>query len=69
MRKDNLFSIAQSRGLRTRLYAAYHPHCKIFREFLDEWVRRFPSADVHRFEDSGHYVLEDAAEVIIPRNL
>jgi haloalkane dehalogenase len=34
--------------------------------FLDEWVRRFPSADVHRFEDSGHYVLEDAADEIIP---
>lgn len=28
--------------------------------FLDEWVRRFPQAEVHRFEDAGHYVLEDA---------
>jgi haloalkane dehalogenase len=36
------------------------------RQFLDEWVRRFPTADVHRFEDSGHYVLEDAGEEIIP---
>ncbi len=36
------------------------------REFLDEWVRRFPGADVHAFEDCGHYVLEDAAEEIIP---
>ncbi len=35
-------------------------------EFLDEWVRRFPSAQVHRFEDSGHYILEDAGEKIIP---
>jgi len=36
------------------------------RQFLDEWVRRFPEADVHRFEDCGHYVLEDAGEEIIP---
>ena len=36
------------------------------RQFLDEWVRRFPTAVVHRFEDSGHYVLEDAGEEIIP---
>ena len=34
--------------------------------FLDEWVRRFPSAEVHRFEDCGHYILEDAGEDIIP---
>ena len=34
--------------------------------FLDEWVRRFPSAEVHRFEDCGHYILEDAADEIIP---
>ncbi len=33
--------------------------------FLDEWVRRFPSADVRRFEDCGHYILEDAGEEII----
>lgn len=39
----------------------------VFRcEFLDEWIRRFPSADVRRFEDCGHYVLEDAGEEIIP---
>jgi pimeloyl-ACP methyl ester carboxylesterase len=35
-------------------------------QFLDEWVRRFPSAEVQRFEDCGHYILEDAAEEIIP---
>lgn len=33
--------------------------------FLDEWVRRFPDADVHRFEDCGHYVLEDATDEIV----
>ena len=35
-------------------------------QFLDEWVRRFPKAEVHRFEDCGHYILEDAGEEIIP---
>ena len=35
-------------------------------QFLDEWVRRFPSAEVQRFEDCGHYVLEDAGEEIVP---
>jgi haloalkane dehalogenase len=34
--------------------------------FLAEWERRFPRAEVHRFADAGHYVLEDAAEDIIP---
>ena len=35
-------------------------------QFLDEWVDRFPGAKVHRFEDCGHYILEDAADEIIP---
>jgi pimeloyl-ACP methyl ester carboxylesterase len=35
--------------------------------FLDEWTRRFPDAEVHRFEDCGHYILEDAGDEIIPR--
>jgi haloalkane dehalogenase len=34
--------------------------------FLEEWVRRFPAAEVHRFAEAGHYVLEDEAERIIP---
>jgi len=34
--------------------------------FLREWTRRFPDADVHRFADAGHYVLEDAGAHIIP---
>ncbi len=32
--------------------------------FLVEWERRFPNAGVHRFDDCGHYVLEDAQEEI-----
>jgi cis-3-alkyl-4-acyloxetan-2-one decarboxylase len=35
-------------------------------EFLDEWQRRLPNAEVHRFDDCGHYILEDAAEQVIP---
>ncbi len=35
--------------------------------FLAEWERRFPQAEVLRFEDAGHYILEDAGDEIIPR--
>jgi cis-3-alkyl-4-acyloxetan-2-one decarboxylase len=35
-------------------------------DFLDEWQKRFPFAEVHCFEDAGHYILEDAAEDVIP---
>ncbi len=36
------------------------------RHFLDEWTRRFPEAEVHRFADAGHYILEDAGDEVIP---
>lgn len=36
------------------------------RHFLAGWEARFPNADVHRFEDCGHYILEDAREEVIP---
>lgn len=36
------------------------------RPFLDEWIRRFPRAEVHRYPSAGHYVLEDEAETLIP---
>jgi haloalkane dehalogenase len=32
--------------------------------FLKKWIDYFPQAQVHRFEDCGHYVLEDAGEEI-----
>jgi acyl-CoA synthetase (AMP-forming)/AMP-acid ligase II/pimeloyl-ACP methyl ester carboxylesterase len=35
-------------------------------KILNEWIRHFPNAQVHRMDDAGHYVLEDAAEEIIP---
>jgi len=34
--------------------------------FLAEWERRLPAAEVHRFADCGHYVMEDAADEIVP---
>ena len=34
--------------------------------FLAEWQRRFPGAEVHRYPDAGHYILEDAQEEIVP---
>lgn len=35
--------------------------------FLDEFLERFPKAEVLRLPDAGHYVFEDAPERIIPR--
>ena len=34
-------------------------------DYLAEWRRRFPQAEVHRFASAGHYVLEDAAAEIL----
>lgn len=35
-------------------------------DFLAEFERYFPQAEVHRFEQAGHYVLEDAGEQVLP---
>jgi cis-3-alkyl-4-acyloxetan-2-one decarboxylase len=34
--------------------------------FLNGWTTRFPAAELHRYADAGHYILEDAAEEIVP---
>lgn len=34
--------------------------------FLDRFIEFFPKAEVHRLTDSGHYVMEDAPEEVIP---
>lgn len=34
--------------------------------FLNEWRRRVPQAELHTFDDAGHYLLEDAHEEVIP---
>ena len=36
------------------------------RHFLDDWTRRFPAAEVHRFPEAGHYILEDEADRVVP---
>jgi len=33
--------------------------------FLEHWIRYFPDAEISRFKDAGHYVLEDAGDEII----
>ena len=33
-------------------------------DYLDEWRRRFPNAEVHTFSNAGHYVLEDVPDEI-----
>ncbi len=35
--------------------------------FLAEFIRRFPQAEVHRYADAAHYVLEDAHEDLAPK--
>jgi hypothetical protein len=35
-------------------------------ECLDRFVTHWPQAEVHRLEDCGHYVVEDAHERIVP---
>jgi haloalkane dehalogenase len=36
------------------------------RHFLDGFRRALPGAQVHAFDDAGHYVLEDRHEVLVP---
>jgi haloalkane dehalogenase len=35
-------------------------------EYLDEWKRRFPNAEVYCYPEAGHYVLEDVPDKIVP---
>lgn len=34
--------------------------------FLDEWRQRFPGAEVHSWQEGGHYILEDVKVEAIP---
>jgi pimeloyl-ACP methyl ester carboxylesterase len=34
--------------------------------YLEEWQRQFPGAEVHRFSDAGHYLLEDVPDKVVP---
>jgi pimeloyl-ACP methyl ester carboxylesterase len=33
--------------------------------FLNGWIKRFPKAKVHRFPDSGHFLLEDSSDEVV----
>ncbi len=34
--------------------------------FLRDWLSLFPNAELHRFPDCGHYILEDASDELVP---
>ncbi len=34
--------------------------------FLALWEDKFPEAEIHRYEDCGHYILEDAGDEVVP---
>ncbi|MGE3181696.1 MAG: alpha/beta fold hydrolase [Phycisphaerae bacterium] len=59
---DNLHKLAQK-----PMMIAWGRHDFVFDDhFLHEWQRRFPNVPTHIFEYAGHYVLEDAADELIP---
>jgi haloalkane dehalogenase len=33
--------------------------------FLNQWIDYFPDAEIHRFPDCGHYILEDGGPLLI----
>src|SRR5690606_21065220 len=70
---DRAWPLADASGQRLREYAVRPAFIgwgmKDF-VFVRDFVARFrsdwPQADVHAFEDAGHYVLEDPHEVLVP---
>ncbi len=34
--------------------------------YYDEWKRHLPDAEMHRFDDAGHFVVADAHEKVLP---
>ena len=72
-RKDPSYQLAKSvednlaKFSDTPILVCWGEHDFVFNhQFLKEWQNRFPKADVHRFSDAGHYVLEDVPEKIVP---
>ncbi|MGA1875867.1 MAG: alpha/beta fold hydrolase [bacterium] len=57
--------LPEFRGLPTLILWGGKDFC-FNRSFLETWKHYFPSAQVHLFEDAGHYVVEDAHERILP---
>jgi len=60
--EDNAYKLAEIPklicwGLRDFVFS-YH--------FLEKWIDAYPDAEVQRFEDCGHYILEDATDEVVP---
>lgn len=59
---DNLTMFSE-----TPILVCWGEHDFVFNhQFLKEWQNRFPNAQVYRFADAGHYVLEDVPQKIVP---
>ncbi len=57
---DNLHRLAD-----IPLLICWGKHDFVFTEnYLAEWQKRFPMAEIHLFDNAGHYVLEDEPEKI-----
>jgi len=71
--KDPSYMVVQQTGEQLHLLSklpmliCWGEHDFVFDfDYLAEWQRRFPDAEIHRFPDAGHYVLEDVPEKIVP---
>jgi len=71
--KDPSYMVVQQAGEQLHLLSkvpmliCWGEHDFVFdSDYLAEWQRRFPDAEIHRFPDAGHYVLEDVPEKIVP---
>ena len=72
-RKDPSYQLAKSVDDQLAIFSdtpilvCWGEHDFVFNHhFLSEWQRRFPKADIHRFSEAGHYILEDVPEKIVP---
>lgn len=70
---DSSYSLAKTVDDKLALFSdtpiliCWGEHDFVFNQcFFNEWQRRFPNAEAHRFSDAGHYVLEDVPEKIVP---
>ena len=71
--KDPSYRIVKQAGEQLHIFSnlpmliCWGEHDFVFdADYLAEWQRRFPQAEIHRFSDAGHYVLEDVPEKIVP---
>lgn len=61
--------LGQFRDHPVKLIWGMRDWCFTPQEFLSGFERRFPSADVCRIADAGHYVFEDAADQVLAESL